>query len=144
MLRCLSVVGVLGVFAVGPVGAGEKNTWQDAELKKLQGRWTTVREEKTDRDKVRRTRLELEFTDGRLTVYTFDEKGAQSRVGPPLIVTEIQRADAAGAAARLKLERAEVYYDFVGEKLIVVGGIAHRPFEGLKLSGEYKRAEKPK
>jgi hypothetical protein len=43
-----------------------------------------------------------------------------------------------------KRRKAEVYYDFVGEKMILIGRIGPRPFEGFILSGEYKRAEKPK
>jgi hypothetical protein len=37
-----------------------------------------------------------------------------------------------------------VHYDFQGEKLILVGRLPNRPFEGFSLSGEYHRAEKTK
>jgi len=119
----------------------DKKAWQEGELKKLEGRWTTVREEKTDQDKIRRRRVDLEFAGGSLKVFIVDEKDAQPWSGPPLKVIGVERDEALGSASRLKLERAQVYYDFVGENLIIVGGIGHRPFEGLMLSGEYRRVD---
>jgi hypothetical protein len=120
----------------------DKKAWQEAELKKLAGRWTTSREEKADQDKIRRRRVDLEFADGLLKVFIFDEKDVEPWKGPPLKVIGVERDEDARSTSRLKLERAEVYYDFVGEKMILVGAIGHRPFEGFKLSGEYKRVEK--
>ena len=122
----------------------DEETWQETDLKKFQGRWTAFREEKTDQEKIRRRWVDLEFADGEMKVFILDENRKQVWDGPPLKVIGVERVKALGSAARLKLERAEVYYDFVGEKLILVGGIGHRPFEGVKLSGEYKRVEKPK
>ena len=118
--------------------------WQETELKKFQGRWTAFREEKTDQGKARRQWVDLEFADGKMKVVILDENRKQVWDGPPLKVMGVERGEGLGLAARLKLERAAVYYDFVGEKLILVGGIGHRPFEGFMLSGEYKRMEKPK
>jgi hypothetical protein len=148
MRRCLLWAGVFAVLTVGPIGtlqADDKEVWREAQLKKLGGRWTTVREEKTDQDKTRRSRVDLEFTDGKLKVFLLDEKGAPLWAGPPLKVIGAEHTGGRGLASRLDLERDEqVYYDFVGDKLILVGGIGHRPFEGFPLSGEYRRAEQPK
>jgi hypothetical protein len=148
MRRGLLWVGVFAALTVGPIRtlhADDKEVWQEAQLKKLGGRWTTVREEKTDEDKPRRRRVDLEFTDGKLKVFVRDEKDAPISAGPPLKVIGVERAGGRGLASRLDLERDEqVYFDLVGEKLILVGGIGHRPFEGFTLSGEYKRAEQPK
>jgi hypothetical protein len=43
-----------------------------------------------------------------------------------------------GTTSRLKLHYGEFYYDFVGEKLIVIGWPA--PWAFPPLSGEYKRS----
>jgi hypothetical protein len=148
MLRCcflwVTLLVVLTLFPNRVLHADEKKSWQEAELKRLEGRWTTVREEKTDQDKIRRRRVELEVAGGNLNVFVFNEERPEPWNGPPLKVIGVERGDALGSPSGLKLERAEVYYDFVGEKLIVVGGIANRTWEGFKLSGEYKRVEKPK
>ena len=143
MLGCLMCVGVLMVGPFCALQADDKKTWQEGELKKLEGRWTTVREEKTDQGKNRRRRVDVEFVGGNLKVYIFDKKDARPWEGS-LKVTGVERAGSRGLASRLNLERQEeVYYGFVGENLILVGGIGHRPFEGFKVSGEYKRAENP-
>ena len=144
MLGCLMCVGVLMVGPFCALQADDKKTWQEGELKKLEGRWTTVREEKTDQGKNRRRRVDVEYVGGNLKVFIFDKKAA-----PPweesLKVIGVEQSGGRGLASRLNLERQEeIYYDFVGKNLILVGGIGHRPFEGFKLSGEYKRVEKPK
>ena len=144
MLRCLICVSVLMIGPVCAVQTNDKKTWQEGELKKLEGRWTTVREEKSDQGEIRRRRVDVEYVGGNLKVFIFDKKAA-----PPweesLKVSGVEQSGSRGLASRLNLERQEeIYYDFVGENLILVGGIGHRPFEGFKLSGEYKRAEKPK
>ena len=72
MFRCFLWLGLLAVLMVCPVlsvHAGDKMAWQEAQLKKLSGRWTTVREEKAAPDKTRRTRVDLEFADGKLKVF---------------------------------------------------------------------------
>jgi hypothetical protein len=157
MLRCASWIGLLAVLTtVCPFGAlpaddkkaddkkaTDKKTWQEADLKKLAGRWPTVREEKTDQDTVRRRRMDLEFTEGELRVLVLDEEGREVRDNH-IKVVGVEHAGRYGMASRVKFDHEEeVYYDFVGGKLILVGGIRRRPFV-CQLSGEYKRAEKPK
>jgi hypothetical protein len=125
--------------------ADVKNIWQDNEIKKLKGRWTAFREEKNYQEKVRRVWVELEFTDRRLKIVTLDENRHQTW-NESLAVIDIERV---GPVSRLILghemqKKAEVYYDFVSKKLILVGRIVPRPFEGFQLTGEYTRAEQPK
>src|SRR5579871_1656747 len=58
---CCACVTLLVILALGPLPrlhADEKKAWQAAQLKKLEGTWTTVREEKTDNGKLRRRRIE--------------------------------------------------------------------------------------
>jgi hypothetical protein len=153
-LRCrlLSVKFFIVLTVLNPpLYAQEQKTWQEGELKKLEGRWTTLREEKTDQDKIRRRRVEVEVAGRNLQVFILDENDARPWEGPPLKVIGIERGADFASSSLLKLDPrplstrvAEVYYDFVGEKLILVGGLGHRPFEGFRLSGEYKRLEKPK
>ena len=135
---------VLSAATCPPAGqvlpAEEKATWQETELEKFQGRWTTVRDEQADTGKIRRKFVELEFTDSNLKVSISGERYDSPWEGS-LKVTGVERV---GPASRLILgdgerKKAEVYYDFVGEKLILVGRIGPRPWEGFRLSGEYKR-----
>jgi hypothetical protein len=72
--------------------------------------------------------VELEVAGGNLKVFVFNEKDAQPWKGPPLKVIGAERGEDVGSPSLLKLERAAVYYDFVGEKMILVGGIGHRPW----------------
>ena len=113
--------------------ANDKKAWQEAELKQLAGRWTTFREEKADQDKISRRRVDLEFVDGKLKVFFFDEKGVKVWDGSLKVIGVEQ----VGTTSRLKLDEGEVYYDFVGEKLIIIGWPA--PWALPPLSGEYKR-----
>jgi len=145
MRRFLLWLGVFSILTAGPIRtfpADEKDDWQQAQRKRLVGRWTTIREEKTDQGKTRRNKVDLEFTDSELKVSIDYEKGGKISAGPPLKVIGVERAGKRGLASRLDLERDEqIYFDFVGGKLILVGGIGHRPFEGFPLSGEYRRAD---
>ncbi len=153
MLRCALWVGLLAVLTVCPFGAlhaddkkaDDKKVWQEAELKKFQGRWTAFREEKTDQEKVRQQWVDLEFADSGMKIFILDEKRKQTWEGS-LNVIGVEQV---GPISRLILgsgeqKKAEVCCDFVGDKMILVGRIMPRPFEGFSLSGEYKRAEKPK
>jgi len=162
MLRCALWVGLLAVLTAFPFHAlhadghkaddkkadgqkaDDKKAWQQAEREKLAGRWTASREERTDKDQIRRTRVDLEFTDGRLEVFHYDEKGSQIWYGGLKVIGVEQVGSGPGAASRLNLDKGEVYYDFVGDKLILVGRIGPRPWEGFHLSGEFKRGSKPK
>ena len=151
MFRLLAAVMFLGCMlssATCPAAGQDKKpddekAWQVPELKKFQGRWTAFREEK-EQETIRRRWVDLEFAGGEMKVFILDENRKLVWEGPPLKVAGVERGESLGRAARLKLEREGVYYDFVGEKLILVGGIGHRPFEGFMLSGEYKRVEKPR
>jgi hypothetical protein len=147
MRCCLLWLGILAILTASSVhtfAVDEKEDWRKAQRKKLVGRWTTVREEKSDQGKAWRNRVDLEFTDSELKVSIDDEKGGKIWAGPPLKVISVERAGKRGLAWRLDLERDEqIYFDFVGEKLIMVGKIGHRPFEGFPLSGEYRRADNP-
>jgi hypothetical protein len=133
---------VLSAATCPPAGqvlpADDKTTWQEAQLKQLAGRWTTFREEKVDQDKISRRRVDLEFVDGKLNVFMFDEKGAKDW-DDSLKVIGVEQV---GTTSRLRFDEGEVYYDFVGEKLIVIGW--PHPWGCFPLSGEYKRGEKLK
>jgi hypothetical protein len=130
-----SVLSAATCPAAGQVlPANDEKAWQEAELKQLAGRWTTFREEKADQDKISRRRVNLEFVDGKLKVSFFDEKGVKVRDGS-LTVIGVEHV---GTTSRLKLHYGELYYDFVGEKLIVIGWPA--PWAFPPLSGEYKRS----
>jgi hypothetical protein len=140
---------VLSVAAVPAPGQEErpeeKKAWQEAELKKLQGRWATVREEKTDEKTSRTRRVELEFADGRMQLRLLDEKRKETWSG----ALQVLGVEQVGPVARLDLgsggqKKAEVYYDLVGDKLTLVGRIVPRPFEGFPLSGEYARPDRLK
>jgi hypothetical protein len=135
-------VGLLAICRCSALLAEDQQEWQAAELKKLGGRWTTVREQKVEQDKIQRTRVDLEFADGELRVFLFDGKNAQFWHGG-LKVIGVEMIDGKWWKPQLKLSNADVYYDFVGEKLILVGRVLPRPWEGFQLSGEYVRAKKP-
>jgi hypothetical protein len=123
--------------------ADNKKPWQETELKRFQGRWTALREEKTDQEGVRRREVELEFGDGRVKITILDEKRNQTWSNSLQVIGVEQ----VGPVSRLVLgsgeqKKAEVYYDFAGDKMILVGRIIPRPFEGFSLSGEYRRPAK--
>jgi hypothetical protein len=126
----------------------DKKAWQENKLKKFQGRWTTVRDVKADKGKIRRQRVDLEFADGDLKVYlkVFTDGEKEDSWDGSIKVMGVEQV---GMDSRLilgdgKQKKAEIHYDFVGERLILVGRIGTRPWEGFRLSGEYKRVEKPK
>jgi hypothetical protein len=143
MVRCTLGVGLIAVLTVCPflaLHAGDGKTddqkaWQEAELKKLAGRWTTVREEKAEKDKIRRITVDLQFADGNLSV-TID---GITHPAPRMVLVKPDRGP-----ARFDLGINPIYYSFVGGQLIVVGTIMNRPFEGFDLSGEYRRSEPAK
>src|SRR5262249_7017063 len=149
VMRCFLGVGLLAAVTFGTthaLHADDKKRWQDAELEKFQGRWSAIREETiikghVQRDVIERRWVDLEFEDGNLKVTILDEKRKETWHGS-IEVIGIERSD---SGTRLLLGRdgrtlAAIHYDFVGEKMILVGGIAKRPFEGFRLSGEYGRA----
>ena len=131
--------GVLSAATCPPAGQvlppNDQTTRQDAVLKQLAGRWTTLREEKDDQGKISRRRVDLEFVDGKLKVFFFDEKGVEDRAGSLKVIS----VESVEGASRLNLDNGKVYYDFVGEKLIVIGWPA--PWSLPPISGEYKRGK---
>jgi hypothetical protein len=152
MLRLFLYLGLFAGLILDPtraVRADDKEAWHEAETKKLRGWWTTSRERKIDKDKVRRSQLSLEFTDGKVTLL-LTEEGAKGK-GSEFQLTVVRLEQAEGAR-RLVLSAGKgeggssvVYYAFQDDKLILVGNCPlRRPFEGASLSGEYKRTEKGK
>jgi hypothetical protein len=146
MLRGLLCAGLVVGLAFSPtrgLQAGDKS-WEEAEAQKLQGRWTLSRERKSEEGKVRRYRLELEFTDGKLKLGTVEEGGGKDKL-PELSVLRVEQAEGASRlvlSARGLEKGSVVYYAFYGDKLILVGNCpGTRPFEGFPLSGEFKREE---
>ena len=155
MLRSLLSAGLVAVLVCGLTGslrAQGKKTWQEDQLRRLSGRWTTLHEQKDAAGRPLRTRVDLEFAEGKLNVFVLDESGTRRLFDGQLKVIGVKESEGPGIGwfARLSLggsneiQRAEAYYDFVGEKLILVGRVGWRPWEGFHLSGEYRRAEKPK
>jgi hypothetical protein len=152
MRRCALWAGLLAVLAVCPSRdlpaddktADGKKAWQAAELEKLAGRWTAVREEQIDPGKTRRRRVDLEFAGGELRVSLSDEDGKPVWDGS-LAVTGVEPSrEREWLPLVLRFDKALAYYDLDGERLVVVGRVWPRPWEGLVLSGEYKRAAKPR
>lgn len=141
-LGCL--LSVVTPFATGKIiRADDEQSWQQSELQNLQGHWTTLREEKTDEGKPRRQWVELAFAGSGLKILVFDENRNQTWSNS-LQMLGVERV---GPVSRLILgsgeqRKAEIYYDFTGDKMTLVGRIIPRPFEGFSLSGEYQRAVK--
>jgi hypothetical protein len=132
----------LSLGAARSILADEKQPARDAKLEQFLGRWTTSRERKED-EKVRRYQLVLEFKGGELTFFT--EEGRKKENQFTLnVIKDVRGKDAAYLILGHAESRYVVHYDFVGERLILVGRLPNRPFEGFSLSGEYQRAEKPK
>lgn len=154
MLRPLWLVGIIAAAAAAPgysAPIADQKTWQENQLKKLGGSWTTFQDEQDAKGKPLRRRVDLEFADGRLKVNVYNEDGAKRLFDGELTVLGAEELEGPGLGnlSRLNLggsptQKAEVYYDLVGEKLILVGRVGWRPWEGFHLSGEYARPEKPK
>ncbi len=146
MLRpalCALLLPCLWLSPISDTPADEKQPGLEAKLEPFRGRWTTSRERKED-EKIRRYQLVLEFKGGELTFFT--EEGGKKGNQFTLKVIGVKQAD---GAPRLVLEFGErqtyvIHYDFEGDRMILVGRLLNRPFEGFSLSGEYKRVEKPK
>ncbi len=154
MSRMLLWAGI-GLLAIGRgavVDAGDEKPRHEAELKKLSGRWTTVREEKTADGTSRRSRIDLEFAGSTLKVFVYNDKGRLTFDGKLNVISaEELKGVGLGSVGRLGLagayevkQKAEAHYDFVGEELVLVGRIGWRPWEGFHLSGQYRRAPAPK
>src|SRR5262245_43925383 len=132
---------VLSAATCPPAGqvlpADDKEALQEAELKRLAGRWTRFWQEKVE-DQILRRRMDLEFVHGRLNMFIFDEKGVKIQEDSAKVI----RVDKIGTTARLRLDEGEVdYSDFVTGGQLVVIGWPH-PWAFPPISGQYKRAEK--
>jgi hypothetical protein len=146
MLRRMACVVLLACLSLGPtrtVPAEENQPGPETKREQFRGRWTTSRESKED-EKVRHYQLVLEFNGGELTFFT-EEDGKK---GNPftLKVIVVEQGDGASHLVLGFGERSKyvIYFDFEGDRMILVGRLPNRPFEGFSLSGEYKRVEKPK
>jgi hypothetical protein len=99
--------------------------------------------ERREGEKVRHSQLILEFRNDELTLCTKEDgkKGNQ-------FTLNVNGIEEGKNASSLVLSHGEskfvIYYDFQGERLILVGNLLNRPFEGVSLSGEYQRAEEHK
>ena len=155
MLRSFLWIGFIAALMTCPTyaRAQDQAAWQDAQLKKLSGRWTTMRQEKAGPDKIRQLRVELEFGDGKVKVVVFQKDASKRLFDGNLRVLGVERVkpgSGLGSFARLSVGsttgtgKYDVYFDFVGDQLVLVGVIGWRPFEGFQLSGEYKQGEMPK
>jgi hypothetical protein len=146
MLRSVLCALVLPCLSLSPISdtlADEKQPGLAAKLEPFRGRWTTSREKKED-EKVSRYELVLEFKDGELTFFT--EEGGKKGNQFTLNVIGVEQGDGAPHLILGFGERSKyvIHYDFEGGRMILVGRLPNRPFEGFSLSGEYKRVEKPK
>jgi hypothetical protein len=148
MLR-LALSAVLLMFPrVGTIDekkAAEKPA-AESRLKQFQGVWVTTREHK-EGEKVHQYKLVLEFKGDQLTFFTEREgkKGNQFTLTASKPETDLD-GPALVEMGRLILtygsSKYSLYYDFVKERLVLVGKLPNRPFEGFSLSGDFARIEK--
>jgi hypothetical protein len=144
MLRCVLcgvLLGGLWLSSTRTILADDKPA-QESKLEQFRGRWTTSRE-KRDGDKVRSSQLILEFRCGELTFYT-EEGGKKGNEFTLKVIGVEQGKDVPYLVLGHGQTKYPVYYDFPGERMILVGRLWNRPFEGFSLSGEFQRVEKPK
>jgi hypothetical protein len=120
--------------------AHEKQSPSATKLEQFRGRWITSRPRKEEA-KIHRDELVLEFKGDELTFFT--QEGGKK--GNEYTLKVIGVEEGAGASRVIlgfgSRSKYIVHYDFQGEKLILVGRLPNRPFEGFSLSGEYHRAE---
>jgi hypothetical protein len=117
----------------------------EAALKTLAGRWEVLREETGDGGTVRRQWVQLDFAGSAMGLKLLDE--ARRPVWDQAL--DVVGVEAVDGVHRLTLGRggrvvATVYYEVVGGRLVLVGSIPPRPFEGFSLSGAYRRVENGK
>jgi hypothetical protein len=115
---------------------------QAAKLEQFRGRWSTSREKRED-EKVRSYQLVLEFRGDKLTFYT-EEGGKQGNRYTLQVIGVEPDKEVPYLILGSGQSKYTVYYDFQGERMILVGRMWNRPFEGFSLAGEYRRVEKPK
>ncbi len=140
---CVILLACLSLSPTRAILADEKQSGPETKLAQFHGRWTTSRQRKDD-EKIRRYQLVLEFKGGELTFFT-EERGKK---GNEFTLKVIGVEEGAGGSHLIlgfgDTSKYIVHYDFQGEKMVLVGRLPNRPFEGFSLSGEYNRAEKPK
>jgi hypothetical protein len=122
--------------------ADDKPPAQDPKLEEFRGRWSTSREMR-DGEKVRSYQLILEFRGDELTFYT-EEGGKKENQFMLRVIGVEQGKEVPYLVLGNGQTKYPLYYDFQGERMILVGRLPNRPFEGFSLAGEYKRVEKPK
>jgi hypothetical protein len=111
-------------------------------LKQFHGQWSRSREKK-DGDRVRQSQLILEFRGEDLTFYT-EEGGKKGNEFTLKVLGIEQGKDASHLVLGHGKSKYVVYYDFQSERMILIGNLQNRPFEGFSLSGEYGRVEQRK
>ena len=154
MLRSFLCVGLMAASMGAPIRvlhADDPTPWQQEQFKKLSGHWTTIRMAKSATDELRKIQVDLEFVAGELKVDLHDPKDGKRLFQDKLKVVDVAAVNGLGGGSHARLivggnasQKAEVSYDFVGEKLVLVGRVGWRPWEGFSLSGEYQRPEKAK
>jgi hypothetical protein len=84
----------------------------------------------------------LEFKGSEVTLWT--EEGGKKGNEFTLKVLAVEEGRAESHLVLEHSTKYTIYYDFQDDKLILVGRLPNRPFEGFSLSGEYRRLEKAK
>jgi hypothetical protein len=138
---CCVLLACLSLTSICAVSADEKKPGA-AKLEQFQGRWITSRQEKGD-GKTRAYQLVLEFKEDQLTFFT-EEKGEKGNTFTLRVIGGEESPYGSHLILSGGTHKYTVHYDFQGEKLILVGRLPNRPFEGFSLSGEFARAAKRK
>jgi hypothetical protein len=138
MSRSLFSLLLLAARAPGQPDPPEGVRAGDVTPRELSGRWVATRDVPRDGTPVR-SRLLLDFTRDRLTMTT--EVGGKKET--EFVLTVVEARPGTGLP-RLVLghgerSRYEVAYDAEGDRLVLVGRLLNRPFEGFSLSGVYRR-----
>jgi hypothetical protein len=120
----------------------DKPPAQESRPAQFRGRWSTSREMR-EGEKVRHSQLVLEFRGDELTFYT-EEGGTKGNQFTLKLIGVEQGKDVPYLVLGHSESKYVVYYDFQSERMILVGRLLNRPFEGFSLSGEYKRVEESK
>jgi hypothetical protein len=145
MLRyavCVVLLGSAWANWIPTIRADDQQPAQGLPLERSHGRWSTSRERR-EGERVRRSQLTLEFRNDELTLCAKEDgkKGNQ-------FILKVNGIEEGKNASSLLLSHGGskyvIYYDFQGERLILVGNLLNRPFEGFSLSGECQRAEEHK
>jgi hypothetical protein len=139
---CVILLTCLSLSPIRAIPADEKQSTLDTKMEPFRGRWTASRESK-EREKIRRYQLVLEFKGAELTFFT-EEDGKKANEFTLKVIAVEEGPKESHLVLGFGSSKYVVHYDFEGEKMILVGRLPNRPFEGFSLSGEYNRAQKPK